>query len=67
MKAIIHTELRCGECGQMLQYHEDVKVRCVNLKCSERGNEYLAPSIELVSTKQEEKPKRGRRPKATED
>jgi hypothetical protein len=66
VKATIHTELRCGSCGQMLQYHEDIKVRCVNLKCSERGNEYLAPAIELKSEQEQEKPKRGR-PKAAKD
>ena len=47
MKATIHTELRCGSCGQMMQYHQDVKVRCVQLKCGERNKEYLAPSVEL--------------------
>ena len=47
MKVTIHTELRCGVCGQMMQYHQDVKVRCVQLKCKERNKEYHAPSVEL--------------------
>jgi hypothetical protein len=57
MKAIIHTELRCGSCGQMMQYHKDVIVRCVNLKCDERNKEYKAPAVELESLT-EEKTKR---------
>jgi hypothetical protein len=44
----------------MLQYHKDVIVRCVNLKCDERNKEYKAPAVELDPLKpsQEEKPKR---------
>lgn len=62
MKATIHTELRCGKCGQMMQYHQDTKVRCVQLKCEERNKEYLAPSVDLQLANEpvEEKPKRGR-------
>ena len=51
MKAMIHTEIRCGECSGMMQYHEDNKVKCNQLKCSERGVEYEAPTIELVKIK----------------
>ena len=50
MKATIHTELRCGSCGQMMQYHQDVKIRCVQLKCEERNKEYHAPTVELYPT-----------------
>lgn len=54
MKATIHTEVRCGECGSVMQYHEGNKVRCVhNLKCSQRNVEYHAPSVELQPIKQE--------------
>ena len=35
----------------MMQYHEDNKVKCNQLKCSERGVEYEAPTIELVKIK----------------
>jgi hypothetical protein len=35
----------------MMQYHQDTKVRCVQLKCSERNKEYLAPTVELVQIK----------------
>jgi len=66
MKVTIHTELRCGLCGQMMQYHQDVKVRCVQLKCKERNKEYHAPVISLQPVNEEEKPKRGR-PKTTQD
>jgi len=48
MKVTIHTELRCGLCGQMMQYHQDIKVRCVQLKCKERNKEYYAPQISLL-------------------
>ena len=50
MKATIHTELRCGSCGQMMQYHQDTKVRCSQLKCKERNKEYHAPKVELYRT-----------------
>jgi len=66
MKATIHTELRCGSCGQMMQYHQDVKVRCVQLKCEERNKEYNAPMISLQPVNEKEKPQRGR-PKTVKD
>lgn len=48
MKAIIHTEVRCEECGGMMQYHMDSKfVKCNTLKCSQRGVEYFAPTVTL--------------------
>ena len=67
MKAIIRTEINCGECGSLMQYHkESTVVRCNQLKCKERNVEYSAPTIELVKANEpvQEKPKRGR-PKAT--
>ena len=48
MKAIIITEIKCGECGSLMQYHKESKVvRCNQLKCRERRIEYKAPSITL--------------------
>ncbi len=66
MKAIIRTEINCGECGSLMQYHkESTVVRCNQLKCKERNVEYLAPTIDLEKANKPEK-KRGR-PKATAD
>lgn len=49
MKAIIRTEINCGECGSLMQYHkESTLVRCNQLKCKERHVNYLAPTIELA-------------------
>lgn len=55
MKAQINTEVRCGSCNSMMQYHEDTKVRCVQLKCDERNKEYHAPSVELKPVKEASK------------
>ncbi len=51
MKATIHTELRCGECSNMLQYHHNTKVRCISLKCAQRNVEYEAPTIDLKAVR----------------
>lgn len=64
MKAKIHTELRCGECNGMMQYHNETMVRCTNIKCDQRNVEYEVPTIDLVKAGQK-KVKRGR--KAAED
>ena len=66
MKATIRTELLCGSCNGMMQYHQDTKVRCVQLKCEERNKEYHVPTISLQPVNEEEKPKRGR-PKTAQD
>lgn len=67
MKAIIRTEINCGECGSLMQYHkESTLVRCNQLKCKERHVNYLAPTIELVKEKPEVK-KNVSKPKATQD
>jgi DNA-directed RNA polymerase subunit RPC12/RpoP len=48
VKSTIHAEYKCGECGGMMQYHENsTKLRCTKLKCSQRNIEYLVPTIEL--------------------
>ncbi len=67
MKAIIRTEINCGECGSLMQYHkESTLVRCNQLKCKERHVNYLAPTIELAKEKPEGK-KNVSKPKATQD
>lgn len=61
MKAIIRTEISCGECGSLMTYHkESTLVRCNQIKCAERHVEYLAPTIELIKSDEPEKKKRGR-------
>lgn len=62
MKAKLNTPLQCGECGSLLQYHQENKyVRCTQLKCSQRLINYLVPTIELHTEDQpEEAPKRGK-------
>lgn len=68
MDVTLHTEIRCGSCGTMMQYHQDDKVRCMSLRCEQRLKEYHAPKVSLVPVEsEEEKPRRGRKPKATQD
>jgi hypothetical protein len=48
MQAKTNIELKCEECGGQMQYHEEHKyVRCVKIKCPERGVLYWSPSIGL--------------------
>ena len=68
MKAIIRTEINCGECGSLMQYHkESTVVRCNQLKCKQRHVDYLAPTIDLVKANEPEKKKRGPKPKTATD
>jgi hypothetical protein len=61
MQATIHTEVRCGECGGVMQYHKESTVlRCTRLKCSQRNIEYKAPTIDLELANKPEQ-KRGRK------
>lgn len=56
MKATIHSEFRCGECGGKMQDHDSsTKLRCTKLKCKERNIEYLAPTINLELANKPEK------------
>lgn len=56
MKAVIQSQIHCGECNSLMQYHEEnTKVRCNQLKCEQRHVEYLAPTIELEPVEKPEK------------
>lgn len=60
MQAIIYTEIRCGSCGGVMQYHKDSTIlRCTRLKCDERNVEYKVPTIDLEPVIKEVK--RGRK------
>lgn len=63
MEAKIKAEINCGECGGMMQYHENGKyVRCNTLKCSQRHINYLAPTITLKLEKEKEEVKDEQKP-----
>ncbi len=61
MQASIVSEIKCGSCGGIMQYHkESTVVRCTKLKCDQRNIEYNAPTIELKPVNEPEV-KRGRK------